>query len=145
MAALRHLIAILIAAYALISAVPIAMLLAVEAGVVGAARLEAMPAWIARIMALDLQQIAIWGASLVAYLAAARALVRRSANAVWLHALAIGLDLFNWPLGAAGTFYTAAFDPGRLTGDYMLLAVHFLCLALVMLLARGWGRARAAA
>lgn len=140
MRVLRYLIAGLIAVYVLVSAIPAAMTIAVQAGWVDPSGLGLGPEQLGLIVSTDAVQMLIWLGAIALYLLAAYAIVSRRPSAVWLYALAIGLDLVNWRMSTSGEYYNAAISGAGLAADYAVLAANLAFLLIVMLLARGWGR-----
>ena len=140
MSLLQRAIALILTLYALVYALPLALLAGYRSGTLSADALRAAPVDAASLLALGPAEAGVWTAAVLAYLLAAFALSKRSEHAVWVYALAIGLDLANWQAGPHGGAYSAAFAEAGIKTDYLILGANFVFLAAAMLMARGWGR-----
>lgn len=126
-------LALVLAAYAAASFVPVTATLAF--GLDPFALSAERAALIERLAPRD---IAVWLGAVLFYLLTASAILRRHPRAVWLYALAIGCDLFGWQVVRSGEAFNPAFA-GAPQAGVVILAAHFIALALVMVWARGWG------
>lgn len=135
MTVLRHAVALCLAAYALSSLVPVASMHAFGSI---PPLFDLSPERAAAIAAMEVQALGIWLAAVAGYLLAALNIAQCHTRAVWLHAVAIGCDLYGWQVIHTGQAYNPAFAVSPLIGVY-ILAANFIGLALVMMMARGWG------
>lgn len=131
----RHALALGLAVYALSSALPVAALAGFGATL---PVFDLSPERAAAIASMEAPALLVWLAGVGGYLLAALSIDRREPSAVWIYAVAIGCDLFGWQVIHTGESFNPAFAPSPLIGIYFL-AANFIGLALVMMMARGWG------